>query len=30
MTWQELYENNKDVIGNNPNLIKPEQILKIK
>lgn len=29
MTWQELYEKNKNVIGNNPNVIKPGQILKI-
>ena len=28
-TWQELYELNKEVIGNNPNIIKPGQILKI-
>ena len=28
-TWQNLYEINKDVIGNNPNSIKPGQILKI-
>ena len=27
--WQSLYQKNKDVIGNNPNLIKPGQILKI-
>ena len=28
-TWQVLYEKNKEVIGNNPNLIKPGQVLKI-
>lgn len=28
-TWQKLYEKNKSVIGNNPNLIKPGQVLKI-
>ena len=28
-TWQTIYNNNKNVIGNNPNLIKPGQILKI-
>ena len=29
-TWQLIYEDNKDVIGNNPNLIKPGQVLIIK
>ena len=29
-TWQIIYEDNKNVIGNNPNLIKPGQILTIK
>ena len=28
-TWQKIYEKNKSVIGNDPNLIKPGQILKI-
>ena len=28
-TWQEIYEENKEVIGNNPDIIKPGQILKI-
>lgn len=28
-TWQKLYEKNKSVIGNDPNLIKPGQVLKI-
>lgn len=28
-TWQTIYNNNKEVIGNNPNLIKVGQILKI-
>ena len=28
-TWQKLYEKNKSVIGNDPNLIRPGQILKI-
>lgn len=28
-TWQELYAKNKDTIGNNPNLIYPNQILRI-
>ena len=28
-TWQVLYEKNKDVIGDNPNLIKPGQVLVI-
>lgn len=28
-TWQKLYEKNKNVIGNDPNLIKPGQVLKI-
>lgn len=28
-TWQKLYEKNKATIGNNPNLIKPGQVLKI-
>ena len=30
MSWQELYAKNKFVIGNNPNLIKPGQILTIR
>ena len=29
-TWQKIYEDNKDVIGNNPNLIYPNQKLIIK
>ena len=29
-TWQQLYENNKDIIGDNPNLIYPQQTLVIK
>ena len=28
-TWQNIYNNNRDIIGSNPNLIKPGQILKI-
>ncbi len=28
-TWQQIYENNKEVIGDNPNLIYPGQVLKI-
>lgn len=28
-TWQKLYELNKDVVGSNPNLIKPGQRLKM-
>ena len=28
-TWKKLYEKNKSVIGNDPNLIKPGQVLKI-
>lgn len=28
-TWQNIYNNNKDIIGSNPNLIKPGQVLKI-
>lgn len=28
-TWQKLYEKNKSVIGNDPNLINPGQVLKI-
>ncbi len=28
-TWQKIYSLNKDIIGQNPNLIKPGQILKI-
>ena len=28
-TWKKIYEKNKDVIGSNPNLIYPGQILKI-
>jgi nucleoid-associated protein YgaU len=27
--WMAIYEANKDVIGDNPNLIKPDQVLKI-
>ena len=27
--WKELYNKNKDVIGKNPNLIKPGQVLEI-
>ena len=30
MSWQELYAKNKFVIGNNPNLIKPGQVLTIR
>ena len=29
MTWQQLYAKNKFVIGNNPNIIKPGQVLTI-
>ena len=29
-TWQIIYEDNKNIIGNNPNLIKPGQVLTIK
>lgn len=29
-TWQKIYEDNKDVIGDNPNLIKPGQVLIMK
>lgn len=29
ITWQQIYEANKDIIGDNPNLIKPGQVLKI-
>lgn len=29
-TWQKIYEDNKEVIGDNPNLIKPNQVLVIK
>lgn len=29
-TWQKIYEDNKDIIGNNPNLIYPNQQLIIK
>lgn len=29
-TWQEIYNNNKSIIGNNPNLIYPGQVLKIR
>ena len=29
-TWQKIYEDNKSVIGSNPNLIKPGQVLIIK
>lgn len=28
-TWQTIYNNNREVIGSNPNLIKPGQVLKI-
>lgn len=28
-TWQKIYELNKDVIGGNPNLIRPGQVLKM-
>lgn len=28
-TWQNIYNNNRDIIGSNPNLIKPGQILKV-
>lgn len=28
-TWQTIYNNNRDIIGSNPNLIKPGQILKV-
>ena len=28
-TWQTIYNNNRYVIGNNPNIIKPGQVLKI-
>lgn len=28
-TWQKLYEKNKNIIGNNPDIIKPGQILKL-
>ena len=27
--WMAIYEANKEVIGDNPNLIKPDQVLKI-
>ena len=27
--WQEIYDANKDVIGSNPDLIKPGQVLKL-
>ena len=30
MSWQELYAKNKFVIGNNPNVIKPGQVLTIR
>ena len=30
MSWQELYAKNKFVIGNNPNIIKPGQVLTIR
>ena len=30
LTWRVIYDNNKDIIGNNPNLIKPGQVLKIR
>lgn len=29
MSWQTLYANNKTVVGSNPNLIKPGQVLKV-
>ena len=29
-TWQQLYEDNKEIIGDNPNLIYPQQTLVIK
>ncbi len=29
-TWQKIYNDNKDVIGSNPNLIRPGQVLVIK
>jgi len=29
MSWQTLYENNRNTIGSNPNLIKPGQVLQI-
>ena len=29
ITWKQIYELNKDIIGNNPNLIKPGQQLKM-
>ena len=29
ITWQTIYNNNRYVIGNNPNIIKPGQVLKI-
>ena len=29
-TWQKIYEDNREVIGDNPNIIKPGQELKIK
>lgn len=28
-TWQKIYEKNKSIIGNNPDIIKPGQILEI-
>lgn len=28
-TWQNIYNKNRDIIGSNPNLIKPGQVLKI-
>ena len=28
-TWKKIYEDNKDVIGSDPNLIKPGQVLTI-
>ena len=30
LSWRTIYENNKDTIGNDPNLIKPGQVLKIR
>ena len=30
MTWQQVYARNKFVIGNNPNIIRPGQVLVIK
>ena len=30
VTWQKIYEDNKEVIGDNPDIIKPNQTLIIK